>query len=65
MQAPKKKTSKSRRGTRRSHHALVPRKISSCSNCGSPKASYSICRECGYYNGKLVIKNLVQDRASA
>ncbi|HMO16905.1 MAG TPA: 50S ribosomal protein L32 [Oligoflexia bacterium] len=58
MQAPKRKTSKSRKGTRRAHHGLVPKKISTCSNCSAPKYGYAICLECGYYNGKIIIPGL-------
>jgi large subunit ribosomal protein L32 len=58
MQAPKRKTSRSKRDMRRSHHGLVPKKISTCSNCGAQKAAYAICLECGYYNGKLIIPGI-------
>ena len=34
MAVPKKKTSKSRRDMRRSHHALVPASYAECPNCG-------------------------------
>lgn len=60
MQAPKRKTSRSKRDMRRSHHGLVPKKISSCSNCGAQKAAYAVCTSCGHYNGKLIIPGLTE-----
>ncbi|MCL4136665.1 UNVERIFIED_CONTAM: hypothetical protein GTU68_056145 [Idotea baltica] len=39
MQAPKRKTSKSKRNMRRSHHALTAGQLSECSNCGGRNLS--------------------------
>lgn len=55
MQAPKKKSSKSRRDMRRSHHALVPVRIGNCLNCEEPVRSHCVCVSCGYYKGKFVL----------
>ncbi len=55
MAVPKRKTSKSRKGMRRSHLALTPKTLIKCSRCASPKERHTICAECGYYRGKLVI----------
>ncbi len=55
MAVPKRKTSKSRKNMRRSHHALQPANLSKCSRCGSVKERHTICSECGYYRGKPVI----------
>jgi large subunit ribosomal protein L32 len=54
MAVPKKKTSKSRRNMRRSHHALVPSAYVECPNCGETKRPHHICAACGYYDGREV-----------
>ena len=56
MAVPKKKTSPSRQGMRRSHHALQHPAVSSCQNCGAHKRPHHICHSCGHYNGRQVIK---------
>ncbi|MBF0304684.1 MAG: 50S ribosomal protein L32 [Alphaproteobacteria bacterium] len=55
MAVPKKKTSKSRRNMRRSHHALTPAAHSECPNCGELKRPHHICPSCGHYDGREVI----------
>jgi large subunit ribosomal protein L32 len=55
MAHPKVKTSKSKRDTRRSHHALKPKQGSNCANCGAVKHSHSVCESCGHYRGKQVV----------
>jgi large subunit ribosomal protein L32 len=55
MAVPKKKTSKSRRNMRRSHHALTAVNSIECSNCGSRKLPHHVCSSCGHYKGRQVI----------
>jgi large subunit ribosomal protein L32 len=55
MAVPKKKTSKSRRDMRRSHHALQPSAMVECPNCGELKRPHHVCRACGYYSGREVV----------
>ncbi|MFC6616376.1 50S ribosomal protein L32 [Deinococcus radiophilus] len=52
---PKKKTSKSKRDMRRSHHALSAPALSECPQCSSKKLSHHVCPSCGYYNGRQVL----------
>ncbi|GEM46555.1 50S ribosomal protein L32 [Deinococcus cellulosilyticus] len=52
---PKKKTSKSKRDMRRSHHALVVPNLVECPNCHAKKLQHHVCNECGYYDGKQVL----------
>ncbi|BDP43219.1 50S ribosomal protein L32 [Deinococcus aetherius] len=52
---PKKKTSKSKRDMRRSHHALTPPTLGECPHCHQRKLSHHICPNCGYYNGRQVL----------
>lgn len=54
MAVPKKKTSKSRRNMRRSHHALTPILSVECPNCGDRKLSHHVCPSCGHYKGRQV-----------
>jgi len=59
MAVPKNKTSKAKRDSRRSHHAIKePFHIGTCSNpeCRQSVASHQVCPECGFYKGKQVFK---------
>ncbi|HZJ78114.1 MAG TPA: 50S ribosomal protein L32 [Clostridia bacterium] len=57
MAVPKRRTSKSRRDKRRaSVWKLDVPAIEKCSNCGELKRSHRLCPECGYYNGRQVVK---------
>ncbi len=55
MPVPKKRTSRSRRGMRRSHRALSFEGVGKCSNCGSPIRSHHICLSCGYYKNRQIL----------
>lgn len=57
MAVPKKRTSKSVRGMRRSHHALAETNAVECPNCGEPKLPHNVCAACGHYNGRAVVKS--------
>ena len=59
MPHPKRKTSKERRNTRRAHIKAVVPTLAVCSNCGVTVKYHTICPECGYYRGKLVIEKKV------
>ncbi|MBN1442638.1 MAG: 50S ribosomal protein L32 [Planctomycetes bacterium] len=56
MAVPKRRSSKSRKGLRRSHHRLTLPTIVRCSRCRAPKALHTVCAECGYYRGKPVVE---------
>jgi large subunit ribosomal protein L32 len=56
MAVPKKKTSKSRRDMRRSHHALKPAARVECPNCGEAKRPHHVCPSCGHYRGREVVQ---------
>jgi large subunit ribosomal protein L32 len=55
MSEPKKKRSQSRKGKRRSHHALTGPALILCSNCKSPKLSHRVCPTCGMYDGRQAV----------
>ncbi len=56
MAVPKRRTSKSRKGKRRSHKALKVQSLSLCPKCGSPMLPHRACPECGYYKGRQVVE---------
>ncbi|MDR0856854.1 MAG: 50S ribosomal protein L32 [Mycoplasmataceae bacterium] len=56
MIVQQRRVSKSRKGMRRSHHALVEPIVGTCPNCGKPIKSHRVCKACGYYNKKKVVE---------
>ncbi|HET9147320.1 MAG TPA: 50S ribosomal protein L32 [Acetobacteraceae bacterium] len=54
MAVPKRKTSPSRQGMRRSHLAVTQEAHSECSNCGELKRPHHVCSHCGHYDGREV-----------
>jgi len=56
MAVPKRKTSKSRKGMRRSHWNLEVSAIATCANCGQPVMPHRVCPGCGYYKNRQVIE---------
>jgi len=57
MAVPKKKTSKSRRNMRRSHHALRDTARMECPNCGELKRPHHVCASCGHYREREVVES--------
>ena len=64
MQAPKRKTSKSRRNMRRAHDGLVAVRISECPNCGEQVRSHCVCLSCGFYRGRQVLPESAKNTAA-
>ncbi|MBS7361045.1 MAG: 50S ribosomal protein L32 [Oscillospiraceae bacterium] len=57
MAEPKRRVSSTRRDKRRSNvWRMDAPELVKCSQCGELKRPNRICPECGYYNGKQVIK---------
>lgn len=56
MAVPKRRTSNSRQGTRRSHHAKKPKQLSNCPQCSTAVPSHVICPNCGQYMGRKIIE---------
>jgi len=52
---PKRKTGKTKRNMRRSHHALKARNVQECPSCGEPMLRHRVCLKCGHYRDRLVI----------
>ncbi|MBI4651773.1 50S ribosomal protein L32 [Candidatus Desantisbacteria bacterium] len=61
MAVPKRKPSKSRRKTKRMHlKASAPAKAI-CPQCKEQRLPHHVCPNCGYYNGKEVIKDKTKE----
>ena len=56
MAVPKRKVSKQRRDKRRTHYKLTAPGLVECSHSHSLKLPHRVCKECGYYKGKEVLK---------
>ncbi|MDY6907680.1 MAG: 50S ribosomal protein L32 [Chloroflexota bacterium] len=56
MALPKRRTSKARKGKRRSHTALSLPSIDTCPRCHSPKVAHHVCTTCGSYAGREVLE---------
>ena len=49
MAHPKRRTSKARKGIRRSHLNLKVSAPNHCPRCGSAKRAHRVCDNCGHY----------------
>ena len=56
MAVPKGKVSKARRNSRRAKWKLELPGVVECPQCHAMKLSHRVCKACGYYNGKQVLK---------
>ena len=56
MAVPKKRTGHSAQGKRRSNWKATKPTTTKCPNCGAIVKSHRVCKECGYYKGKKVVK---------
>ena len=53
---PVKKTSKSKKRSRRSHHSLKAVNYSVCKKCDQAKLPHAACANCGYVNPNITLK---------
>jgi len=51
-----RRTSKSRKGMRRSHHALKVPAMTKCTKCGKQIKPHRVCPYCGFYKNRKVIE---------
>ncbi|MBI4744882.1 MAG: 50S ribosomal protein L32 [Actinobacteria bacterium] len=56
MPVPKRKTSKAKRDSRRSHCKAKAVNYSECPQCHQAKLPHRVCSNCGYYDGRQVIE---------
>lgn len=52
MAVPKRRTSHSRQGKRRSHLALKVKQVQYCPQCQGPALGHRVCPNCGWYKGE-------------
>jgi len=50
MAVPKRRTSRSKKGMRRSHHHAHARSVQYCNRCGVPALPHTVCANCGWSN---------------
>ena len=55
MAVPKRRTSKAKKGHRRSHHHVDPKGVQYCKECNEPVIPHRVCPNCGFYQGREVI----------
>jgi large subunit ribosomal protein L32 len=53
---PFRKVSKTRGRKRRTHYKISANTTTTCSKCGSVVKPHRVCKECGTYKGKEIIK---------
>ena len=63
MPQPKRRWSKARTGLRRSTWKVDAPAYVECPHCHEPILPHRVCKNCGYYDGKEVIK--VEDKEKA
>jgi len=56
MAVPKSKISKQRKNKRRTHYKLAAPNLVECPKCHSLKLPHVVCKECGSYAGKEIVK---------
>lgn len=56
MANPKRKWSKARTSRHRSLFKLTIPSLVDCPQCHTKKMPHKVCKTCGYYNGKEIVK---------
>ena len=60
---PKNKSSKSRRDKRRANWKMSAPTLVKCSKCGALMMPHRVCKNCGYYDGALVVEKKEKKKA--
>jgi len=55
MAVPKRRTSRSKQGHRRSHHHATAIQIQFCKQCNEVVLPHRVCSNCGYYQARVVV----------
>ena len=55
MAVPKRRTSRSKQGMRRSHHFITPTQVQYCPHCEQPILPHRVCGNCGFYQNREVV----------
>jgi large subunit ribosomal protein L32 len=53
---PKHKVSRHQRGNRRRHQVLTAPVLVRCRTCGELMRPHRVCKSCGYYKGREVVR---------
>lgn len=56
MAVQQNRKTRSKRGMRRSHDALVPTSGTECPNCGELRLPHHVCGACGHYRDREVVR---------
>jgi large subunit ribosomal protein L32 len=56
MAEPKKRLTSTRSGNRQSHDSIKEKTLIFCPNCKKKIRPHHVCPNCGFYQGKKVIK---------
>lgn len=64
-QEPKRRHSRARKGKRRASISLSAKKTVKCSNCSALILSHAICKNCGFYKGKELLKKKKKNEKSS
>ncbi len=56
MAVPFRKVSKTRKRMRRTHYKINANEMTKCPNCGEAIRPHRVCKNCGTYKGKEVLK---------
>lgn len=60
MAVPKNRHTKSRRNTKRAHHALSRIQTLTCGKCKKAVLPHNMCENCGTYKGREVVNVLAR-----
>ena len=63
MAVPKKHKTRSGRNQRRAHDSLQKSSLSVCKNCNYPSRPHEVCKNCGQYKGRQVVKIKAKSKA--
>ena len=56
MPVPKRKRSRARRDKRFANKGIKPKAITGCQTCQLPLEPHTVCKECGYYKGRKILR---------
>ena len=59
--APVRRISKTRKRKRRTHYKIEVPGMTLCPNCGEMKLAHTVCKACGYYDGRKVLEIKVKE----
>ncbi|MEK7582883.1 MAG: 50S ribosomal protein L32 [Patescibacteria group bacterium] len=61
MGVPRAHSTRAQKGRRRSHLAMTAKALLVCSHCQKPTLPHTVCKYCGFYDGKEVVNVLARE----